>query len=64
MDLQTSTTPERVRKWGEEVVVITPPSKLKIQTTGPGAQVLLEQGPPDGMTWSIFIRVEAAESDG
>ena len=64
MDLQTSTTPERVRKWGEEVIVITPPSKLKIQTTGPGAQVLLEQGPPDGMTWSIFIRVEAAESDG
>ena len=64
MNLQTSMTPERVRKWGEEVVVITPPSKLKIQTTGPGAQVLLEQGPPDGMTWSIFIRVEAAESDG
>ena len=63
MNLQTSTTPERVRKWGEEVVVITPPSKIKIQTTGPGAQVLLEEAPPTGKTWSIFIRVEAAESD-
>ena len=64
MDLQTSTTPERVRKWGEEVVIITPPSKIKIQTTGPGAMVLLEEAPPDGKTWSVFIRVEAAETDG
>ena len=64
MELQISTTPEKVRKWGEEIVVISPPSKIKIQTTGPGAQVLLEEAPPDGKTWSIFIRVEAAESDG
>ena len=64
MDLQTSTSPKKVRKWGEEVIVISPPSKLKIQTTGPGAQTILEEGPPDGMTWSIFIRVEAAETDG
>ena len=63
MDLQTSITLERVRKWGEEVVVITPPSRIKIQTTGPGAQVLLDESPPTGKTWSIFIRVEAAESD-
>ena len=64
MELQTSTTPERVRKWGEQVIAISPPSKIKIQTTGPGAQVLLDEAPPDGKTWSIFIRVEAAESDG
>lgn len=62
MNLQTSTTPERVRKWGEETVTISPPSKLKIQTTGPGAQIILDEGPPDGMTWTIFIRVEAAET--
>jgi len=63
MNLQTSTTPERVRKWGEETVTISPPSKIKIQTTGPGAQTLLDVSPPDGKIWTIFIRVEAAESD-
>ena len=63
MNLQTTTTPERVRKWGEETITIFSPSKIKIQTTGPGAQTLLDEAPPDGKTWTIFIRVEAAESD-
>ena len=63
MILQTAMTPTRVRKWGEDVVVISPPSKIKIQTTGPGATVILDEAPPEGKTWSIFIRVEAAETD-
>lgn len=63
MELILSTSPEKVRKWGEEVVVISPPSKLKIQITGPDAQSILDEGPDAGKVWSIFIRVEAAETD-
>lgn len=63
MELTTAVTPEKVRKWGEEIVVISPPSKIKIQTTGPGAQTILDESPPEGMTWSVFIRIEAAETE-
>jgi len=63
MELTKAVEPEKVRKWAEEIVVISPPSKIKIQTTGPGAQTILDESPPEGMTWSVFIRVEAAETE-
>lgn len=62
MELQEFIRPSRVTKGGEQVVVVTPPSKMKIQVTGPGAQTLLDASPPDGKTWRITVRVEAEET--
>ena len=63
MELMTSTHPEKVRKWGEQTITVTPPSKLRIQITGTDAQIILDEAPPAGKVWSVFIRVEAAETD-
>jgi len=63
MELQTFSEPARVKKGGEDVVTLTPPSKIKIQITGQGAQTLLDASPPAGKKWRILIRIEAVETD-
>lgn len=63
MELQEFAEPPRVKKWGEEVITLTPPSKIKIQITGPGAQILLDDAPPTGKVWHVLVRVEASETD-
>ncbi len=63
MELTTFSEPARVRKWGEQVIVgVTSPAKVKVQTTGPGSQTLLEEGPGAGKTWEVLIRVEVKET--
>ena len=39
------------------------PGKLKIQTTGPGAETLFEVGPTEGHKWNIVLVLDATESD-
>lgn len=62
MDLTTYTEPERTRKVGEQVLTLTPPSAVKIQTTGPGASTVIEAGPGSGKTWTVLVRVEIKET--
>ncbi len=47
----------------ENVKVIPWPGKLKIQTTGPGAETLFEDGPTEGHKWNIVLVLDARESD-
>jgi len=43
--------------------VVTDAGKLKIQTTGPGAKTLLDEGPPAGKTWSVEVSLSVVEQD-
>jgi len=63
MNLIEYVEPKRVREWGEEVITLTAPTKIKIQVTGPGAQILLDTAPPPGKTWRLMVRVETLEID-
>ena len=38
-------------------------SKLKIQTTGPGADTIFFEGPPEGKKWTVRINVFVKETD-
>jgi len=62
MELATFNIPALLRKWGEQEVVLSFPSTLKVQTTGPGADTLLNQGPEAGKTWTVLVRVEVKET--
>jgi hypothetical protein len=42
---------------------ISPPSKLKIQYTGPDAEELLNVGPAEGKTWDVTVKVFVQEHD-
>jgi hypothetical protein len=63
MELNVFSEPARTKFGGEDIVILTSPSKLKIQVTGPGAQTLLDIAPPQGKQWRILVRVEAIETD-
>lgn len=62
MDLVESTRPAATLKYGVQEVTLSAPAKLKIQTTGPGAESVLELGPENGKTWTATVRVEITES--
>jgi hypothetical protein len=62
MDLTTFAEPARVRKVGDQEVTLNAPDTLRIQTTGPGAATLLNQGPAAGKVWTVTIRVEIKET--
>lgn len=64
MELTDFTEPARRKKAGAQVITISFPSKIKIQTTGPGAQTLIEVGPDKGTVWQILVRVDMEETDG
>lgn len=38
-------------------------SKLKLQLTGPDAEVLLFEGPPEGKKWAVVINVFVKETE-
>lgn len=63
MELHDFTEPLCVRKGGSETITLTPPNKLKLQITGPGASVILDEVPPDGKTWTVLLRVDIVEND-
>ncbi len=62
MVLNTFQEPARTRKVGEEVLILTPPVNLKIQTTGDQGMVLLNEGPTHGKQWTMLVRVEIKET--
>lgn len=62
MELIPYEEPARTRRVGEQEITITPPTNLKIQTTGPGATTLLNEGPSGGKSWTILVRVEIKET--
>ena len=48
---------------GHESKTLQFPSKLKIQITGPGAETIIEDGPPEGRKWTVLLTLECKESD-
>lgn len=48
---------------GNEVRTITGSQSLKVQFTGPGAETLIDQGPPAGHSWKIKTVVSITEYD-
>ena len=63
MDLTSFDQSARVWKQGEQIIAgMTYPAKVKVQTTGPGSQTLLDEGPVEGKTWEILVRVEVRET--
>ena len=46
---------------GTQIVVVPYPGELKIQTTGPGATVLLQAGPPSGKSWTVSVSIHIKE---
>jgi hypothetical protein len=49
---------------GSAALSIGGPTKLKIQLTGPGAEVLLDEGPASGKRWQrLVVSVYAEEVD-
>jgi len=63
MDITTYIIPARITKGGEDIVILTPPSKLKIQVTAPGAQTLFDMAPPQGKQWRVLVRVDIVETN-
>ncbi len=53
----------RVNKSGWGNCILTNPSAIKIQTTGPGAETLLNIQVPQGKQWKVSIYVEITETD-
>lgn len=49
--------------FGSAEKTISPISKLKIQTTGPGEEVLIFQGPATGKKWILVLNVFVREVD-
>ena len=54
--------PSDLAKRGAGTIVLSFPSKLKIQTTGPGADILVDSGPDPVKTWTISIAIEIRET--
>jgi hypothetical protein len=48
---------------GADTRRIDPPSELKIQFTGPQADLLLQAGPAEGKAWDVTVRVFVREHD-
>jgi hypothetical protein len=48
---------------GRDVRDLTGSQKLHLQFTGPGAETLINEGPPAGKKWSIVTVVEIKELD-
>ena len=61
MDLDLSTQPASTARTGTQALTLTNPSVLKIQTTGPGAVTLLQDGPSPGKTWTVSLYVHIRE---
>jgi len=61
INLSISEQPASTRRWGHETVTLTPPAKCKIQTTGPGASTLLDEGPQAGKKWVVTCSVSIEE---
>lgn len=57
MEIIEVTIPERVVAATSGFYSLSFPSKLKVQTTGPGAEVLLDAGPESGKVWDIDINI-------
>jgi len=53
----------RYARLGSATVVVTAPGNLKIQTTGPGAGSVFDDGPMAGKQWAVTIRLEITETD-
>lgn len=62
MELVTTNIQAALLKNGVSQVNLTHPANLKIQTTGEGGAMLLNDGPVSGKSWSVIIRVEIVES--
>ena len=63
MILDDQITPARVAKLGRDVVVVTAPGHVRIQSTGPGAKVILDDGPATGKQWTATVHMEIVETD-
>lgn len=52
------------RRWlqGYQSLTLTTPQQIKIMTTGPDAQILIQDGPPVGKTWTVTLRVDVGEA--
>uniref|UniRef100_A0A6M3XTZ5 Uncharacterized protein n=1 Tax=viral metagenome TaxID=1070528 RepID=A0A6M3XTZ5_9ZZZZ len=63
MELATVIVPTRIRKLGRDNIEMVAPSKIRIQSTGPEAAILLDDGPAQGKQWTATIVVEITETD-
>ncbi len=65
MDLipRSAPTIEGDHSFGSAEKTITHDSKLKLQITGPDAEVLLFEGPPVGKKWVVVLNVFVRQSD-
>ncbi len=52
----------RTERAGSTTFTLTPPGKLKVQTTGPGAATHHDEGPPTGKSWAVRVHVEIVET--
>lgn len=63
MVLDELVIPARYGKIGRDMFNVLHPANLKIQTSGPGATMLLNEGPPTGKQWSVTIQLDVVEFD-
>jgi len=63
MELAIVTIPAEIRKLGRDTIEVVAPSKIRIQSTGPEAAILLDDGPALGKQWTATVVVEITETD-
>lgn len=64
--MQLSSSPSRVVPFayhGADERRIVHPTKLRIQYTGPGEETILQEGPDEGKTWDVTVKVFVQELD-
>ena len=66
MDL-SPTTPDAIAwsklLYGQDTREIAGDQEVKVQFTGPGSEVILQEGPPAGKKWTVYTQVQIKESD-
>lgn len=49
--------------YAQDTRELTGDQAVKMQFTGPGSEVVLQQGPPAGKKWRVFVQVQVCEGD-
>lgn len=63
LTLRTGPTIQGDHSFGSAEKTLNYDSKLKLQITGPEADMILFEGPPEGKKWKLILNVFIKETD-
>ena len=63
MNVITLYEPARTKHICEHYFTLVPPANVRVQTTGPGAEIHMDHGPAPGKSWKVKVLVECSETD-